>query len=50
MLSACVLALILGVVMQGLSIKQGLDAFIDGFNITMFPQGVRALLLMFRAC
>lgn len=32
MLSACVLALFLGVIMQGLSIKQGLDAFIDGFD------------------
>ncbi|EHB7348344.1 Na+/H+ antiporter NhaC, partial [Salmonella enterica subsp. enterica serovar Bracknell] len=39
MLSACVLALFLGVIMQGLSIKQGLDAFIDGFDIAMFPQG-----------
>ncbi|SUG70312.1 sodium/proton antiporter [Salmonella enterica subsp. enterica] len=37
MLSACVLALFLGVIMQGLSIKQGLDAFIDGFDIAMFP-------------
>ncbi|QMD49271.1 Na+/H+ antiporter NhaC [Citrobacter freundii] len=44
MLSACVLALILGVVMQGLSIKQGLDAFIDGFNITMFPQGSEGII------
>ncbi|EBH7961618.1 aminotransferase class I/II-fold pyridoxal phosphate-dependent enzyme [Salmonella enterica] len=33
MLSACVLALFLGVIMQGLSIKQGLDAFIDGFDL-----------------
>lgn len=44
MLSACVLALILGIVMQGLSIKQGLDAFIDGFNITMFPQGSEGII------
>lgn len=35
MLSACVLALFLGVIMQGLSIKQGLDAFIDGFDIAI---------------
>lgn len=44
MLSACVLALILGVVMQGLSIKQGLDAFIDGFNIAMFPAGSEGII------
>ncbi len=39
MLSACVLALFLGVIMRRLSIKRGLDAFIDGFDIAMFPQG-----------
>ncbi|KAF1369967.1 Na+/H+ antiporter NhaC [Yokenella regensburgei] len=44
MLSACVLALILGVVMQGLSVKQGLDAFIDGFNLSMFPQGTEGVI------
>ncbi|HFZ1084193.1 TPA: Na+/H+ antiporter NhaC [Klebsiella oxytoca] len=44
MLGACVLALILGVVMQGLSLKQGLDAFIDGFNISMFPQGSEGII------
>ncbi|HDR2357184.1 TPA: Na+/H+ antiporter NhaC, partial [Enterobacter roggenkampii] len=38
MLIACTLALILGVVIQGLSVKQGLDAFIDGFSLSMFPQ------------
>lgn len=43
MLSACVLALFLGVIMQGLSIKQGLDAFIDGFDIAMFPQGAEGV-------
>ncbi|EJG2193012.1 Na+/H+ antiporter NhaC, partial [Klebsiella oxytoca] len=44
MLGACVLALILGVVMQGLSLKQGLDAFIDGFNISMFSQGSEGII------
>ncbi|HFK1639287.1 TPA: Na+/H+ antiporter NhaC family protein, partial [Klebsiella oxytoca] len=44
MLGACVLALILGVVMQGLSLKQGLDAFIDGFNISMFPEGSEGII------
>lgn len=44
MLSACVLALFLGVIMQGLSIKQGLDAFIDGFDIAMFPQGAEGVV------
>lgn len=38
MLSACVLALFLGVIMQGLSIKQGLDAFIDGFDIAILGE------------
>ncbi|EBF6804121.1 Na+/H+ antiporter NhaC, partial [Salmonella enterica] len=42
--SACVLALFLGVIMQGLSIKQGLDAFIDGFDIAMFPQGAEGVV------
>ncbi|ECI3445127.1 hypothetical protein DMM05_19675 [Salmonella enterica subsp. houtenae] len=44
MLSACVFALFLGVIMQGLSIKQGLDAFIDGFDIAMFPQGAEGVV------
>lgn len=39
MLFACLLAIVLGVVMQGLSLKQGLDAFMDGFNISMFDHG-----------
>ncbi|EDG7372568.1 hypothetical protein B9I15_13750 [Salmonella enterica subsp. enterica serovar Enteritidis] len=34
----------LGVIMQGLSIKQGLDAFIDGFDIAMFPQGAEGVV------
>ncbi len=28
----------------GLSIKQGLDAFIDGFDIAMFPQGAEGVV------
>lgn len=36
--------LFLGVIMQGLSIKQGLDAFIDGFDIAMFPQGAEGVV------
>lgn len=36
MLSVCVFVLFFGVIMQGLSIKQGLDVFIDGFDIVMF--------------
>lgn len=44
MLSACALALILGVVMQGLSVKQGLDAFIDGFNLSMYPQRTEGVI------
>ncbi|KYE79672.1 hypothetical protein AF384_24500, partial [Salmonella enterica subsp. enterica serovar Typhimurium] len=43
MLSACVLALFLGLIMQGLSIKQGLDAFIDGYDIDMYPQGAEGV-------
>ncbi|NUU68327.1 Na+/H+ antiporter NhaC [Enterobacteriaceae bacterium BIT-l23] len=39
MLFACLLAIILGIALQGLSLKQGLDAFMDGFNITMFDHG-----------
>ncbi|MGL4723716.1 MAG: Na+/H+ antiporter NhaC [Scandinavium sp.] len=35
MLSACVVAIILGMVLQDLSLKQGLDAFMDGFNVQM---------------
>ena len=35
---------ILGVMMQGLSIKQGLDAFIDGFKIEMFPTGAEGIV------
>lgn len=44
MLSACVLAIILGVWLQGLSVKQGLDAFMDGFNLSMFPQGAEGII------
>ncbi|MBW7982989.1 Na+/H+ antiporter NhaC [Enterobacillus tribolii] len=44
MLSACLLAVVLGIIFQGLSIKQGLDAFMDGFNISMFPQGAEGII------
>lgn len=44
MLSACVLAIILGVALQGLSLRQGLDAFMDGFNLSMFPQGTDGII------
>ncbi|AWH89517.1 Na+/H+ antiporter NhaC [Limnobaculum parvum] len=41
MLSACLLAIVLGVALQGLNIRQGLDAFMDGFHLSMFnAQGV----------
>ncbi|ERK09650.1 Malate Na(+) symporter [Serratia fonticola AU-P3(3)] len=36
MLAACVLAIGLAVVMQGFSLKQGLNALMDGFNLSMF--------------
>jgi NhaC family Na+:H+ antiporter len=39
MLFACLLAIVLGIALQGLSLKQGLDAFMDGFNINMFDHG-----------
>ena len=39
MLSACVLAIALGVMLQGLTIKQGLDAFMDGFDVHMLAPG-----------
>ncbi|MCT4711370.1 Na+/H+ antiporter NhaC [Enterobacteriaceae bacterium H11S18] len=44
MLLACALAVVLGVVLQGLSLKQGLDAFVGGFHIDMFPQDTAAIV------
>lgn len=38
MLAACVLAICLAVVMQGFSLKQGLNALMDGFNLSMFAE------------
>ncbi|ALX94170.1 sodium:proton antiporter [Serratia fonticola] len=38
MLAACVLAIGLAVVMQGFSLKQGLNALMDGFNLSMFAE------------
>lgn len=36
MLAACVLAIGIGVILQGFSLQQGLNALMDGFNISMF--------------
>ncbi len=36
MLAACALAIVLGIGFQGLTLKQGLNALIDGFNLSMF--------------
>ncbi|HGM5493192.1 TPA: Na+/H+ antiporter NhaC [Serratia fonticola] len=38
MLAACALAIALAVVMQGFSLKQGLNALMDGFNLSMFAE------------
>lgn len=44
MLLACVLAILLGVTFQGLTLKQGFEAFVDGFNLSMFPQDMTAVI------
>lgn len=36
MLAACVLAISIGVILQGFSLQQGLNALMDGFNLSMF--------------
>ncbi|OTA21358.1 tet35 [Xenorhabdus beddingii] len=36
MLAACTLAIAIGVGLQGFTLKQGLNALIDGFNLSMF--------------
>ncbi|PHM69588.1 Na+/H+ antiporter NhaC [Xenorhabdus kozodoii] len=36
MLAACTLAIVIGVGLQGFTLKQGLNALIDGFNLSMF--------------
>lgn len=38
MLAACALAIGLAVVMQGFSLKQGMNALMDGFNLSMFSE------------
>ncbi|WP_446470573.1 Na+/H+ antiporter NhaC [Xenorhabdus stockiae] len=38
MLTASVLAIVLGVGLQGFTIKQGLNSLIDGFNLSMFSE------------
>lgn len=43
MLSACVLAIALGIGVQGFTMKQGLDALMDGFNLSMFAERGHAL-------
>lgn len=44
MLLACALAIGLGVGLQGLSLKQGFEAFVEGFNLSMFPQDTAAIV------
>ncbi|MBD2814495.1 Na+/H+ antiporter NhaC [Xenorhabdus sp. Flor] len=36
MLAACALAIAIGIAIQGFTLKQGLNALIDGFNLSMF--------------
>ncbi|WP_350307048.1 Na+/H+ antiporter NhaC [Photorhabdus viridis] len=36
MLAACALAIAIGIGLQGFTLKQGLNALIDGFNLSMF--------------
>ncbi|MQL49265.1 Na+/H+ antiporter NhaC [Photorhabdus khanii] len=36
MLAGCALAIVLGIGLQGLTLKQGLNALIEGFNLSMF--------------
>ncbi len=36
MLAACALAIAIGVALQGFSLQQGLNALMDGFNLSMF--------------
>lgn len=36
MLFACLLAIMIGLVLQGFSLQQGLNALMDGFNLSMF--------------
>ncbi|WP_036771322.1 Na+/H+ antiporter NhaC [Photorhabdus australis] len=38
MLAACVLAIAIGVGLQGFTLKQGLNSLIDGFNLSMFSE------------
>ena len=53
MLAACALAIAIGVALQGFSLQQGLNALMDGFNLSMFAtQGhnVEGSSPMCRAC
>lgn len=36
MLAACALAIAIGIALQGFSLQQGLNALMDGFNLSMF--------------
>ncbi|MQL46521.1 Na+/H+ antiporter NhaC [Photorhabdus khanii] len=38
MLAACALAIAIGIGLQGFTLKQGLNALIDGFNLSMFSE------------
>ncbi|QSX35057.1 Na+/H+ antiporter NhaC [Shewanella avicenniae] len=44
MLLASLVGLVLGTVLQGFSIQQALQAFVDGFNVGMFPHHAQPLL------
>lgn len=53
MLAACALAIAIGIALQGFSLQQGLNALMDGFNLSMFAtQGhnVEGSSPMCRAC
>ncbi|PKH19350.1 Na+/H+ antiporter NhaC [Enterobacterales bacterium CwR94] len=36
MLTSCVIAIAIGIIFQGFSLQQGIDSFMEGFNLTMF--------------
>ncbi|PHM40021.1 hypothetical protein Xmau_02205 [Xenorhabdus mauleonii] len=37
-LAACVLAIVIGITLQGFTLKQGFNVLIDGFNLSMFSE------------
>lgn len=43
MLAASALGLVLGMIFQGFSLQQGFEAFVNGFNITMFSDNGQSL-------